>query len=235
VIVMAPLDPEADAIVQAGRRALRATDSDRDRIEAALRARLGLNALPLAAVAKPAARSLAWRFGPAAAISACLVGGALFFTLRSHPRAVPVRTEVKLQQPPAAGIAAPAVAPKQSGAADAEPAVSSAALAPAAPSSSSPSREPDPLAQEVALLLRATSALSAGRAGEALKALNEHQRRFPNGILTEERRAAKAQAFCSLGRVAEGRAELAHLAPKTPAASRAKQVCDAISTPGEQR
>jgi hypothetical protein len=81
----------------------------------------------------------------------------------------------------------------------------------------------------VVLLSRATTALRAGRAVEALKALDEHQSRFPRGALGEERRAAKAQALCSLGRMSEGRAELARLAPESPALARAKQVCDSRS------
>ena len=87
----------------------------------------------------------------------------------------------------------------------------------------------DGLAQEVALLTRATSDLRAGRAADALKALDEHQRKFPNGVLSVERRAARAQALCSLKRVSEGRAELTRLAPQSPAAARAKQVCDLAS------
>ncbi len=76
---------------------------------------------------------------------------------------------------------------------------------------------------------RATTALSAGRYADALKALDEHQREFPNGVLSQERRAAKVQALCSLGRVIEGRAQLAHLSAQSPVANRAKQVCDSAA------
>jgi len=90
----------------------------------------------------------------------------------------------------------------------------------------------DRLAQEVALLARATSDLHAGRAANALKVLDEYQRQFPKGLLTEERRAARAQALCALGRQSEAQAELARLAPQSPAAARAKQVCETHSTTG---
>jgi hypothetical protein len=89
----------------------------------------------------------------------------------------------------------------------------------------------DRLAQEVALLSRATSELRAGHAAQALKALAEHQRKFPAGALSEDRRAAKAQALCLLGRVVQGRAELARLPAQSPAAARAAQVCDASLPP----
>jgi len=97
----------------------------------------------------------------------------------------------------------------------------------------SPAQRPqDRLAQEVALLSRATSDLRAGRAGAALKSLEEHQRKFPNGMLAVERRAVRAQALCTLKRVSEGRAELSRLAPQSPAAGRAKQLCDAADPAG---
>jgi hypothetical protein len=236
MILMAALDQEANAIVEAGRRALQATSSDRDRIEATLRARLGLAALPLDVSAKPIAPSVFWRFGPGAAIGMCLVGCALFFALRAHHNVVALGAGATLQPSPSVPITAPAAAtdsPSElAGTVAAVPTVSATA-APVAMLPSGSARQEDRLAQEVGLLLRATSALGAGRAGEALRALNEHQRRFPNGILSQERSAAKAQALCSLGQLSEGRAELAHLTPQSPAANRAKQVCDSISTAGE--
>jgi hypothetical protein len=61
-------------------------------------------------------------------------------------------------------------------------------------------RATDRLAQEVAILSRATSELHAGRPANALKAIDEHARKFPNGLLVEERRAARTQALCALGR-----------------------------------
>jgi hypothetical protein len=87
----------------------------------------------------------------------------------------------------------------------------------------------DRLGQEVALLSRATSALKAGRPADALKTLEAHRRRFPSGTLGEERRAATAQALCTLRRVREGRAALEQLARDSPVAARAKQVCDAAA------
>jgi hypothetical protein len=229
MIAMASLNRDASGVVQAGRSALRATEADRDRIEAALRARLGSSARPESSVT-PSTRGFGWRFAPGATVGMCVVGAALFFALRSRPS---VPTAPPSVQPQAT---AAAVSTTGSGATDsssAEPAAFAARAAAAAvsPPASAAVRQGDQLQLEVALLLRATSALSAGRASEALKVLNEHQRQFPNGILSEERRAAKAQALCSLGRLSEGRAELAHLAPQSPAASRATQVCDAASSP----
>jgi hypothetical protein len=77
-------------------------------------------------------------------------------------------------------------------------------------------------------LSKATGALNAGRAGEALKALDEHQRKFPNGALTEERRGARARALCTLGLRSEAEQELARLArsaPSSPHLLQARKLC----------
>jgi hypothetical protein len=108
-----------------------------------------------------------------------------------------------------------------------EPEASSPEPEPAA----SPSRKPtpvDPLVEEIAILSRATSALRAGKPAEGLRLLNDHQRKFPNGRLAEERRAARIQALCALGMRPEAEAELARLAqssPRSPHLARAQRAC----------
>jgi hypothetical protein len=56
-------------------------------------------------------------------------------------------------------------------------------------------------------------------------ALAEHQRQFPQGLLSVERRAARAQALCQLGRKAEAERELRGLSPSSPQAARARKLC----------
>ncbi|HEX2670172.1 MAG TPA: hypothetical protein VHM25_04830, partial [Polyangiaceae bacterium] len=161
-------------------------------------------------------------------VGAALVGGATLWLLRpadgQKPATAPVATSAEAKPPEAALPIAPPVEAQTP--IVPEPARSAKPLpepkAPAQPAQ-------DALAKEVALLSRATSDLRAGRAGAALKLLDEHQRKFPNGMLVVERRAVRAQALCSLKRVSEGRAELAQLAPQSPAAGRAKQLCDAAA------
>ena len=230
---MAALGPKASALVQAGRSALRPTEGDRERIEAALRAELGPAALPpQGSVAPPPIGAAAgWQAVTAKVLVGLgLAGGALYLALsdrtpasRANSPAQPIAVTPAV--PPSVPENAPA--PPESLEVAPAPAVAvhpgTASLdAPVAPAASGRDR----LAEEVALLSRATKALRAGRAGEALRALDEHQSRFPRGALSEERRAAKAEALCSLGRMSEGRAELSRLAPQSPAAARAKQVCD---------
>jgi hypothetical protein len=233
-MIMVALSPKARALIQEGRKALRPTQTDRERVAAGLRTELGPGALPpQASVPPPPPVGAATGWGALASkvlVGVGLVGGALYLALGREPTPVPQAHVSEAPSAPAAMAAPPSTldAPRK----EAPPTLDSPEVAPppahptAVPSESSGSRARDRLAEEVALLSRATTALRAGRVNEALKALDEHQSKFPRGVLSEERRAGKAQALCSLGRMSEGRAELGHLAPQSPAAARAKQACD---------
>lgn len=86
------------------------------------------------------------------------------------------------------------------------------------------------LALEVSILSRATRALAGGHPAEALQELRAHRSRFPNGVLTEERRAATAEALCALGQHDAARAELQRLqqsSGQSPQFSRVKRLCAA--------
>lgn len=204
---MVELTPKARALLKTAQTALRATDADRARIDAALRARLGPDALPAKRTLTRVPSAARWQLAAAGALGIGLVGALVVWGSRRDlsPHAQEAHLAPQLDEtrdaPAPLDTALPEV-PEQ-------PAV----------------RATDGLTREVALLSRATSELRAGRAERALRALAEHERQFPNGVLNEERRAAKAQALCSLGRVSEGRAELTRLAPHSPAAARARQAC----------
>jgi hypothetical protein len=231
---MTGLTPKARSLVQAGRSAFRPTAGDRERIEAALRTQLGPGALPLDAGGTGLSGSAGWHTVARVALGVCVIGGAAFLALRpgaSTPVPRAGRSTHLLAASPAP-MASNTPEPTPSAAPTVETSAPAAASS-KVPVSPAPHR-PDRLAQEVALLSRATAELRAGHADQALKALDEHQRRFPSGALSEDRRAAKAEALCSLGRVNEGRAELAHLAPQSPAAAHAKRVCDSASVADQQ-
>lgn len=234
---MGSLNGDANEVVRAGRSALQATGTDRERIERALAARLGPHAFPPSPPVTSSARLLAVRALAGAAVGACVIGGVLYASSAGPSGGIPaavVPTARQVANPSALPLVAPTSSPTTGVASPSEP------IVPAQPTSSSPASAPrrqDALTREVALLSRAVAALNAGRAGEALATLNEHQRQFPRGVLGAERLAAKAQALCSLGRVREGRAELARLSPTSPAAGRAKQVCEPVApaAPTKQR
>ncbi|HYQ41642.1 MAG TPA: hypothetical protein VER11_06735 [Polyangiaceae bacterium] len=222
---MSELGPRAREILRSGRELNRPTDADRERIDKALSQRLGAALLLTEPLKAPPAIRPRWPFVTSGVIGAGLVGGAIFLATRSPP--------VVASAPPAV-VSAVAVSSAASPAPVVELPVPQApevpkALGPASserPAVASARPAEDRLAQEVALLARATSSLHAGRPADALKTLDEYQRRFPNGKLTEERRAARAQALCALGRQGEAESELARLAPKSLAAARARQVCE---------
>lgn len=222
---MNDLSQSAQQLVRGAAKAARPSDADRERIFEALRDRLGDAALLGQAAAAPSAFSALWVKVSAITVGLGLAAGGLVVGLQGEPArvaappqpALPVVVAPAPVEQPASDSAAPAPAP-------AAPAPQIAAVEPVA---SATKRASDRLSEEVALLSRATSALRAGRASEALKTLSEHQSKFPKGLLSEERRAARAQALCTLGRRPEAERELAKLAPGSPQAARARQLCGA--------
>jgi len=239
-MIAVALSPKARALIVAHRDAHRPTAADRERVTAALRARLGASVLPLDTLpattpVRPA--STRWLSGGAQRLSAtalgvCVVGSALF--LAQRPAATPHTATPGRNESAAAVIAAP-VTPVSSA-----PALTETPITPrlepvpaprpaqhARPKPAVSRSSDDTLGQEVKLLSNATSQLSAGQASSALLALEEHQRRFSHGRLSDERNLAKARALCMLHRFEEGRATLALLATGTPSAARVKEECDA--------
>lgn len=214
---MTDLSPKARALIQTGRSAFRPSETDRVRIEAALRKHLGADALTSVTASKTIAN---WQIVAGLALTLGVLGMTAFMLLRSpasdrqsHPQAAPVSTTPTpaSEEPPTTESSTP-----------------SDTTIVAAVEVRTPAHQPSPrdrLSRELALLSRATSALHAADPAAALKALEEHQRKFPNGVLREERRSAMALALCSLGRFDEGRNELARLAPHSPEAARAREVC----------
>jgi hypothetical protein len=219
---MNDLSPSAQQLVRGGAKAARPSDADRERIFEALRERLGDAALLGQAAAAPSAFSALWVKVSAITVGLGLAAGGLVVSLQSEPSP----TASPAPQPVVVAPA-PAEQPATNTVELAPPPSPTPQIAAVEPGGSATKRASDRLAEEVALLSRATSALRTGRASDALKTLNEHQSRFPKGLLSEERRAARAQALCTLGRRSEAERELAKLSPTSPQAARAKQLCGA--------
>jgi hypothetical protein len=229
-MIAVALSPKARAVIQAHRQAGRPTAADRARITSALCARLGSAVLPLETPIHNRLIRSAGQYRSATALGMCVVGSVLFLTRQPAPTLEPTmqlgNTPVLAAHPATTMSSEPAVS---SEAPTVEPRL--AQIAPRRPSPRvAPAPALDPLAEEVRLLSGATSQLGSGQAGRALLALEEHQRRFSSGVLSDERNAAKARALCTLGRFGEGRAALALLASGTPLAARAKQDCDPTSS-----
>jgi hypothetical protein len=145
------------------------------------------------------------------------------------PRAADVRALPQRSEPPgpATVVESPAVenlapppsqpeprAPLPSRPSHASPPVQ----APAAPS----------VAEELQLLRAAEERFHAGAPAQALALLDDHARRFPRGVLAEERRASRILALCQLGQVAVATSEADTFVaqhPSSPFVEKVRHAC----------
>ena len=91
-----------------------------------------------------------------------------------------------------------------------------------------PSPTLDSLDPELTLLRQAQEDLRAGVPAQALRRLDEYDRRFGKGTLNEERRAIGAIALCQThpGPAAQAQAErFLRAAPQSPLAGRVRSAC----------
>jgi hypothetical protein len=232
---MRELSPEAAALIRAGRTALRPQVADRDRVLQSLTRALGETAVggdvaPAGAV-KSAGAQLAVKGWLLGGLSLVGLGAALAFLSAVSagrpapaPRAPADRPGLSSGPVESTPASTPSSGDHASGSMQVQP---SANAAPPIPLSTAHAPV-DSLPAEVRLLSRAEQQLNAGFAEDALKTLAEHERRFPNGALAEERLAARVQALCALGRSAEARKDLARLGrayPQSPHLERARRSC----------
>jgi outer membrane protein assembly factor BamD (BamD/ComL family) len=85
------------------------------------------------------------------------------------------------------------------------------------------------LSEEIAIMRLAQAALAAGDAPTALSKLAEHESKFPQGALAEERLAAQVFALCGSSRTVEGQAKARKFLeqhPSSPLAARVKTACE---------
>jgi hypothetical protein len=87
---------------------------------------------------------------------------------------------------------------------------------------------PQPIDDELTWLSAAQEALRNGQPSAALRLVQEHAFRFPQGALASERVAVQALALCALSRKAAARdvlADLEHRAPNSPLLARVRRNC----------
>jgi hypothetical protein len=221
------LGVEADALIEAGRGALRPIQGDRERVARALGTLLG--GLPTA-VATAAPRTFGWSMLSVVVVGLSAGGLLVAGVLESEDSsAITVRPALAAVSPSPPSVT-PANVPRATGD---EPAPSPEQLSVAAPPAVSepqaraPKRRSSALSEEVEILSRAETELHAGRFAGALQALELHAKKFPAGTLAPERRAARIHALCGLGRVAEADGELARLSPGSLHEARAREACAA--------
>lgn len=224
---MSGMSPELREFVLASRSAILPTEADSARIIEGLRARLGDAALVGTETAHLAAKSASTKFlflkTSFMSLAGLAVLGGVWYLAAGNSRAVMREANgvARLEAAASATVAPASSTTTSSPVISPEPeATGAAVIANPIPDGdrSRPvaSRPPqDRLAQEVAIISRAEAALRGGRPTVALEILNEHERKFGNGLLAEERIAASAQALRALGRNAEADAQLTQLSPKS--------------------
>jgi len=150
------------------------------------------------------------------------VTGAGLYVSGARKRPPPERPVVHVVSQPSAPAAAPAEPPAPPAVVLAAPTPSTATAPPPtsppshAPAHAAPSPVPSSLAVEQLLLDDARRALSSHDADQALALLDEHERRFPQGQLSEEREALGIQALVALGRYDDARTRAVRFRAATP-------------------
>jgi hypothetical protein len=248
---MSDLGPEARALIDATRDADVPGRRAKDRVKRRVLARVA--AVALAASGSTASTTTAASVGAGAgaaltaktalvglAMSALIAGGVATGVVATRGPLRPTTSATSSASVPAApqvpvadlaSASAPPAAEDPEPPAPAAPAALARAVSPravATAAESHPSARAETLEQELPLLASAQAALRSGDTDQALALLAEHARRFPQGALLEERRAAHALAMCRRGReaaaVAEG-AAFVRDAPSSPLADRVRESC----------
>jgi hypothetical protein len=81
--------------------------------------------------------------------------------------------------------------------------------------------------EEALLVGEIDTALRSGDAGAALRLAAEHERRFPRGVLAQEREGARVVARCMTGaRDGSGAAAFLSAHPRSPMRARIVAACD---------
>lgn len=143
-----------------------------------------------------------WALAGVAAASAVALVVVLFRGIQPDAPVAPSPSVLPALDPPAtASVPSAALsAPDVAGAGHAqEPLAPSGAAAPRA-STRAPAPAADAPDRELALMQQARAALAAHDPARALRALNEHARRFPNGALAEEREGLRIAALQAAGK-----------------------------------
>lgn len=233
------LRPEDEDLLSKARHGLGPSARDRARVRAALVAGLAATMAPTAAAAVGGMKvGLGFKLVGLAVVTLAISGAAV--VSRSTPPTTGRAAERALEPPPASVVAAPPPVPALE---DVPPPVETiaaplpkprkrvASVAPPAPAASmlpEPTVASGALGEETKLVSAANAALRAGDGRAALAAIEDHQRRFPAGVLAEERDAQRVEAMCLAGQTAEARERAARFGrdrPGSPLLTKVKAAC----------
>jgi hypothetical protein len=255
---MDELSPESRELIELARPGEEPTGADRERVHTALAARIAAAAVAGASVtagttagAKAAGMGAASLFKIAGLVAVVAgVGAGAVAVHRSvtepapsvtAPAIVGTAAPIDTAKTPASaqgGGAADEPEPTESAGDGKEPAESAeASRGTGYPDTGVPSARasaPSTLEEETALLRKAQRAMRDGDPERALDLLDEHDEQYANGVLREERQAARVIALCKAGKVAEARAAAARFLaerPNSPLAPRVRNACSSAGSP----
>jgi len=202
------LEQEVEAVMEQGRQVRPAPDVVRARLLARARAAVAASrAMPIPALSTPVAwrgRRIAVAAGAALVLVTAGAAAALYSRVTRTPEIAPA---VRVPEAPAVRASAPSLQP-----------LGVPGLVPNT-RSQRPHRASAPqesYAAELQLLQRAQSEYASHDFTNALMLVAEHERRFPNGRLSEEREALRVRSLARAGRGDEARRALASFAQRFP-------------------
>ncbi|HEX2880004.1 MAG TPA: hypothetical protein VHO25_10775 [Polyangiaceae bacterium] len=244
---MNDLSHKANALLELGRTGDDPTDAEISNNRAALSKQLGIAALgtgvALSATKQAAAASSAgfWTTTKIALVcSAVVAGSAVTWGIARQESDTPRSETRQVAAPATTAEPSPIVAEQPATPASAEPEPAPPARPTADPSAAmSPAKNAGAtglpsISDELTLVRGAQQHLNRGEPAAALSLLSEHARRFPSGVLSEEREASRVLALCSLGKGAAARAlanDFVRRAPRSPFVDRVRAACPEPSTP----
>jgi hypothetical protein len=230
---MSDLKPSTRALLELGRSGDDPAEARIGQNRRMLAKRLGVAALGASAVAGSTSKATAAVFAStgAAAKAALLCGVVVVSALATwkvvqpspRPQSAPAAVVLHGTPPP---IPAPAAAKPLASDEAAAQVESAAPVSRATPSSRALVARS--IKEELELVRAAQQALNRGEPEAALALLAQHARKFPSGVLFEDREASRVFALCRLGNVAGARAAadaFIRRAPRSPFLDRVRAAC----------
>jgi hypothetical protein len=178
------------------------------------------------AVAKTGAASVLAKVLGVAAVAAIVGGTAIHSARGRHAAEDATRTgTTSVAVTTSAALPAPA-----DDTATPAPATSAPARPPTAPARVMSTQAPDDPEAEVALLQRAQGSLEADPA-QTLSLCAEHARRFPRGLLAQEREVLAIEALVSTGRIGDARARADRFGAAYPSSTHLRRIHAVLGDP----
>lgn len=233
-----PLDDELGEFVGAFKQVERPTPAARAATWAAIDARLAADDAATRRLKWPVLAALAAAVALCIGVAAAIARGTHTAgdVAASHHAGAPAPAPVEPAPPtPRAESVPPRVEPEQleqrATPEQTEPAPARTMIKTSTDRRPRPASAPSLRPEEVASFRRAQAALAEERGADALRALDDHGRRFPGGLFEEERQLSRAAALCLLGRAAEARAardRFLRVHPGSHLTERARSICREI-------